>query len=117
MVGMGMGVEHGIDPGHLLTEHLTAQIRRRIDEQGVPAPPEQSAAAGAPVARIRGTAHLAVAPQHGHTGAGTGAEQREMQGLPAHAFRFLPGIAHFMVIVSQHSIFIEGQATASTGPA
>ena len=82
VVGVAVGVEHGVDAADALAQGLGVEVRAGVDEDGVLVVGEADGRAGAPVARIsvgrdgRG-ADRAVAAERGHAHRGAGAQKGE----------------------------------------
>jgi hypothetical protein len=66
MVGVGMGVEHGIDPRNILAHGLRVKIRSGVDEHDLAVILKHDGRPRPPVVRIARVANGAVASQRGH---------------------------------------------------
>jgi hypothetical protein len=58
-----MGVKDGVDAAKVRSERLLAKIGRSVDEKALSPPLDQNRTAGAGIARIRGAADGAGAPE------------------------------------------------------
>ncbi len=84
VVGVGMGVDDGVDHVDMVGDALKAKFRRGIDENALAGIGEDDGWAGALVARIGAGARLTVAANHGNPGAGAGAEKEQFEGIHLH---------------------------------
>jgi len=93
MVGVGMGIEHGVDVEQAIGHRLQTQFGRRVDQDRGIVVADHDGGTGAPVARVGRGTDRAVAPDHGHAMARAGAENGNLHrfsiavGLPSTAER------------------------------
>ena len=88
MIGVAVGVKHGVNFANAFADGLLAEVGRGVDEDGVPVPLHHDRRARAPIVRIGRHAHAAVAADGGHAHRGAAAQNREHcfhQTLPSTA--------------------------------
>ena len=76
VICMGMGINHSIDPIDFVREALHPQFGRGIDQDREAIVPDKNRRPIASIMRISAGANGAVAPYHGNSGAGAGAEEK-----------------------------------------
>ena len=91
MVGMLMREQDGVQPFETRAQGLRAEIRGDVDQHVVAAVTDQYRRTQALVARIGGGAHVAVAADHGYTGAGAGAKHGNLDAALRHSGCLLLG--------------------------
>src|SRR4051812_10001277 len=77
MVGMLVGVHHGIDTGESTSDELKAQLRRSVDQDGGAGSLEYSTRSGSFVPRVGGATNRAVTADLGHAERRARAKERE----------------------------------------
>ncbi len=93
VVGVHMRIEERVDATIVAAQHLVAEIRRRVEEEGDVVDADQRGGAESSVAWVRRATDLAVAADHRHAGGGACSEEFELDhgfGLSAWAVRFAP---------------------------
>jgi hypothetical protein len=81
MIGMGMGVKHGIDMAQAFAQGLLAKIGGGVDDDLLIAMSNQHTAAGSPVTRIGGTADGTGTAEHRHAGTRSRTENGDLKPL------------------------------------
>jgi hypothetical protein len=123
MIGVGMGVDHPVEPPDARIEQLLAQVGRGVDQDGcLPALVEalhQHGTAAAGVARLVRVAIAPMAAEARHTAGGAAAEDGEAQLRHAQA-AFVPAAARvnsrskFAVVAAANSASVTPKTSAPT---
>src|SRR5487761_260036 len=78
MIGMFVGVEHGVYQANLLSQQLGAKVGGRVDEQISLRQAERQAAAQTAVARVVAAASLAATADHRHADRSAAAQKDQL---------------------------------------
>ncbi len=103
VVGVGVGVENGVDMLDAVMECLVAEIRTAIDENSFFAQAKENRRTQPFVPRIAGSTYFAAAADHGNAGAGSGAENED-RGM-------LEGFEHLLRFASLAAIWSDDKRT------
>src|SRR5262249_30942788 len=107
VIGVGVGVDDGVDVSDVLANGLLAKVGRGIDEDALPLVLHHDRRPGAPVTRVRGVTHgtSAANGRHTHGGAATQDGKRRLHFLsgPGPAGDLTAAVARAFVI-SIHAI-------------